>query len=213
MTAAGSAAAPGRVRQVLGQKVGVEVPGVRLAVDEDRTCADVGHRERGRAERHGGDDDVVTGLDAEAEQAEVQRRGAAGEGHRVGDAAELGDVGLERVDLRAQGCDPPGVQGCENRRLLLLPHVGRGEVDANPHRREPSAADARAGLASRGRRPAGHRPIVNESLIVPLATTYSPAELVARDAAACRKPWRMSLPSGPCRGVVRGTPGRVGRTA
>ena len=72
-----------RESRTASRSVRVEPPGLLLDVEEDGLGAGVGDGERGRAEGEGGDDHVVAGLDAQPQEAEVERGGSGGESQRV----------------------------------------------------------------------------------------------------------------------------------
>jgi hypothetical protein len=66
----------------------VKRPGRLVAVDEERRGARVADRVRARGERQVGAGDLVALADAEDDEREVERRGAAREGDRVLDACD-----------------------------------------------------------------------------------------------------------------------------
>ena len=108
----------------------VDVPRAGFAVDEDRYGTAVGDRVGGRREREGRDDDPVAGLHAGDQQGEVKAGAPAGDGDRMFDALELGERGLELVELGPDGRDPVRVERLEQQFALGRGHVRRREVDA-----------------------------------------------------------------------------------
>src|SRR5438445_6836481 len=74
----------------------------RIDVDEDRRGARHHDRRRGGDEREGRRDDLVAGADAERGQGQTQRVRARGDAQRPGDAADGGQLLLERPALGAQ---------------------------------------------------------------------------------------------------------------
>ncbi len=73
--------------------------------------------------------DLITRLNTEDHQGEMERRGSGGERRRVAHANILCHLTLEGVDVRAEGDDPARVEGIEEELALAGPHVGCGEED------------------------------------------------------------------------------------
>ena len=60
----------------------------------------------------------------------MQRGGAARQRRRVPDADEVGELALERVDVRTERRDPVGVERVEQQLALARAHVGRRQEQA-----------------------------------------------------------------------------------
>ena len=78
------------------------VEGRRVDVREDRLGAEPRDTARGREERVGRADHLVAGPDPVRHQREEDRVAAGADGDRLGRAAVVGELALERVDLGAQ---------------------------------------------------------------------------------------------------------------
>ena len=115
--------------ELLVEEVGIEVPRLLLAVEEDRSRADVLHRVRRRDEREGRHDHVVAGFDTGHDHREVQRRGPARQGDGVLAERDDGHLGLERVEVGTGGCEPVRVERTEHVLALERARVGRRQVD------------------------------------------------------------------------------------
>ena len=90
MTAAGRRPGAGPLLQFGGHQIGIDGPGGRVGVDQDRPGPHVGdHVGRGH-EGLGGDEDVVARIDPQEEQGQVESGGAAGQGQGGGDVDQLG---------------------------------------------------------------------------------------------------------------------------
>ena len=76
--------------------------------------------------------DLVAWPNAEDEQSQIRSwaRGAARQGQRVRYAGDGGELGLERVDVRAKGRDPVRAERVGQQFELVAGEVRRGEVDA-----------------------------------------------------------------------------------
>ena len=132
---------PARARAVEDRPRGlrIESPGLLLDVEEDGLGAGVGDGEGGRAEGEGGDDHVVAGLDAQPQQAEVDRGGSGGQRQGVRGPGEGADVGLETIDLRAEGRDPARRDRTGQRLDLQVGHVRLRQVERFPRQIVPSS--------------------------------------------------------------------------
>ena len=122
------ASARAALKQV-GDEVGVDVPTRRLGVDEHRARTEVPDGVGGGSERQRRRDHFITFAHAGLEQREVERGGSARKGNRVRDPDTLGELALERVDLRTKGSDPPGIEGLKQHPAFGVTYVGRRQVD------------------------------------------------------------------------------------
>jgi len=112
-------------RQFLGEQIGVDVPGERLAVDEARVGADVRDGERAGTKREVADQHVVAGLDPDGHQCQVDRGRAARERRHRLDPGELGELVLEGGDVGTCGRHPAGIERLQEQLALGLAHLGR----------------------------------------------------------------------------------------
>ncbi len=135
---------------LLADQVGVDVPAVRRAVDEDRPGAEVGRCRCGGDEGERRDEHVVARPHPGQQEGQVEGGSTAREGHGVGDARPPRELALEGVDVRPEGGDPVRVEGGEEQAPLLGSDVGRGEVDARHQGTSGSGASppARAAAAT-----------------------------------------------------------------
>ena len=99
-----------------------------LDVDEHRRRAAVADRVGGGDERVADGDDLVARPDADGQQRQVQRRRAVRDGAGVRRADELGELALERRDLRALR-DPAGEDDAAGRFGLALVEHRLGDRD------------------------------------------------------------------------------------
>ena len=109
---------------------GIDRPRRLVRVHEERCRAGVGDRVRARGEREVRARDLVALADAEHDEREVERGGAARERHGVLDARHRGHLGLERVDVRPERRDPVGLDRLGHELGLASGDVRRGEIDA-----------------------------------------------------------------------------------
>ncbi len=96
----------GALSNELGDRLRIQAPRVGIDFGQDRRCADVAHGIGSGDVRQRGDDDLVAGTDVQRQQRNVQRRRAVADGDRVARSAELGELALEALDVRARRRDP-----------------------------------------------------------------------------------------------------------
>ena len=101
----------------LFERDGIHVPCLAFRVDEDGRGFFVNDGIDGRGERHVGAEDLVAGLDACELHAEVEGSRPAGQRDGAFTADLLRDLLFDRVDVRADGGHPVGLEG--------LLHVGQ----------------------------------------------------------------------------------------
>ena len=107
------------------EQVGVEVPCIRLAVDEARASAQVGDGECTGPECEVADQHLVVAPHAHRHQREVDGRSTAGERRYRADAGEIGQLGLEGGDVGPGGCNPARIEGGEQHLAFAIAHLGR----------------------------------------------------------------------------------------
>ena len=116
--------------EIFFEQIGIERPRVGRDVHERRRRAHVGDRVGGRRERHRRGDDLVAAADAERDERQVQRGGAARQRYRVRHADRGGELALERVDVRPERRDPPRVERVEQQLALGRADVWRRQINA-----------------------------------------------------------------------------------
>ena len=127
------------------EELGVDRPRRLVGVDEERCRAGVGDRVRACREREARARHLVPGPDAEHDEREVNRCGAARQSHGVLDAGDGRELPLEGVDVRPERRDPVRRERVLDELDLASERVRRREVDAR-HGGEPSGADSGRGL-------------------------------------------------------------------
>lgn len=105
--------ADGARRNRGGNRVGVEIPGIRRAVNEDGRCAAIADRIGGSDVRERRYDDFVTRPDLERHQGEVKRHRAVAGGECVRSPGEFGEAAFKLLEIRSLRGDPARVKGIE----------------------------------------------------------------------------------------------------
>ena len=132
----------------------VDVERLRVDVAEDRLGALVEQAVGGGDEAERAGHHLVARAPAERPDAEVERRGPAGDGDGVLDPEPLGEGALEALQHRAQR-EPPRAQHLERERLLALADLRAGERDLV--RSTGAGVPSAAGTRTRATRPAPPR--------------------------------------------------------
>jgi hypothetical protein len=108
----------------LGEEIGIHVPAPRLAVDQDRPCPHVSDGVGGGGEGETRDEDPVLSPHPAQEQGRMQRRRPTGECHPMGAVGHGSQLDFEGIDLGAEGCDPPTLEGRLIAAWSLIPLSG-----------------------------------------------------------------------------------------
>lgn len=122
------------------QEFRVDIAVVGSRVDKHGLRAGVGHRVGRGGEGHGGHHHARPRAGAQLEESEVEGGRARGESECVRHAHPVGDLALERLDILAEGSDPPGPQGSKDILFFDFGDVSLGQVDAVRHDLRPRSA-------------------------------------------------------------------------
>jgi len=115
--------------QRLAQELGVQVPALAIAVDEDGRRAQVTNRIDAGDEGECRREHLVAGAHAQRAQAKVNGCGSTPERHG-GQADALLELPLELVDVRTHRAQPVGGEGSADELLLAPAHVRHRQQDA-----------------------------------------------------------------------------------
>ena len=115
--------AGGALPHRVGRGRGIEVQRHRVDVDEPRRHALVEQAVGRSDERERRGDDLVALAPAELPHAQVKRRGAGRNGHRIVDPKPLGELALEALEHRAQR-QAPGAEHLQDQLFLALADLG-----------------------------------------------------------------------------------------
>ena len=110
-------------RDRAGDRVRVEVEGLRIHVHEDRPCPRREYGETGERGRERGGDDLVPRTHPEGDEAELQRLGAVRHGHRLAGVERRLQLLLERLDLGAED-EPPRIDDAAHGLVELVAQGG-----------------------------------------------------------------------------------------
>ena len=126
----GPAAGTHAFRQFLFEQVGIDRPGLRRRVDEDRRRADIGDGVGGRGKRQGRGQDLVAGSDTEHGERQVKRGRAARQGDSVRHLRHGRDFTLECVDVRSERSRPSRLERVENELAIETAQIRRRQVNS-----------------------------------------------------------------------------------
>jgi hypothetical protein len=113
-----------------GEQCRIHVPGHRLAVDQHRSRAQVQDRVDARRERQRGHQHFVTRLNADGHQSQMEGSRAGAHRDSVRSAGQRAELLFERVNVRAERCNPVACDGVGNQLPFEPGQVGWRQVNS-----------------------------------------------------------------------------------